>query len=185
VNPVLAWAVVLVTAVSAVNLLLVVLATRRLNALRAALGPLVGRAARPPLEVGRSAPAFTATAVDGEPVSRTTLAGADPTVLALFTTDCPACESELAAFVRYAATLPGRRQAVAVVRVHRPEAAVDELVSRLTPVARVVVEPPKPAVVSAAFGTVRYPMFYAFDRDAVAVAVSPTVASLPAPSVAG
>ncbi|GAA2230085.1 hypothetical protein GCM10010232_15480 [Streptomyces amakusaensis] len=96
----------------------------------------------PAIPVGGSVADFAATTVDGEPLSGAMFA--QDTLVAFFSPGCGPCEEKLPAFVSYARSADGagspEDRPVAVVVGDRDAAA--GFVSRLSPVARVVVEDP-------------------------------------------
>ncbi|MBL6277301.1 redoxin domain-containing protein [Micromonospora fiedleri] len=115
------------------------------------------------LTAGATIGDFTATTVDGTPVSRAGLRG--ETLVAFLSPSCPACAESLPGFVARAEAIPGgRAQALAVV-LGAGEAAT-QLCERLTPVARVVNEPER-GPVARAFGVDGYPAFGLLSDDTV------------------
>ncbi|MDG4796068.1 MauE/DoxX family redox-associated membrane protein [Micromonospora sp. WMMD1082] len=115
------------------------------------------------LTAGATVGDFTATTVDGVPVSRAALRG--ETLVAFLSPSCPACAESLPGFLARAEALPGgREQALAVVLGAGPDAG--QLCERLTPVARVVNEPER-GPVARAFGVDGYPAFGLLAGDTV------------------
>ena len=161
---------VLIAAVSVVgvlgllNLLLVLAVVRRLREYgekwaRAGLDRLTERMLAP--EVGSHVADFTATATDGAEVS---LRGEDAPLLAgFFSAGCLSCRAELAGFVDYAGALPGGRERSLAVISGSVEQGAD-IIEAVQAVARVIVEPPDGAVVSA-FGVRTSPTFVLLGQD--------------------
>src|SRR5690349_16879229 len=131
--------VVLVRLLSVLNLALVVGILRR-------LAELQGRIREPDtmLGVGQVVDDFLTTTVDDAPVSRDLLA--DGTLVGFFDPTCELCHEHLPLFVTEAAAHGGPERALAVVR-EGDEAA--EMVSALSPAARVVLEPRRGPVARA------------------------------------
>ncbi|MFF3920224.1 TlpA disulfide reductase family protein [Streptomyces sp. NPDC001393] len=103
---------------------------------------LLGRAggpggAPPVIAVGSPVTDFVTVTLDGEQVRRDLLT--DPTLVAFFSPTCEPCKAKLPRFVEYAAAMPHGRASVLAVVVGEADQAED-FVSRLAPVARVVVE---------------------------------------------
>ncbi len=133
---VLTAAVVLFAALCLLNLLLTVGVVKRLREHTEILAPIRQQAG---IRTGDEVGEFRALSVDGEPLDRDSLA--DDSVVAFFAPDCPPCKELLPEFVRLAeGDEHGRERRVAVVIGSGP--ACDDLVARLRPVARVVVEEP-------------------------------------------
>jgi hypothetical protein len=133
-------ATVLVGFVSVVNLILTIGVIRRLrehtkqlvNVGRASFDDDV-RALRVGAEVGE----FSATTVDGLPISRETFV--TRTAVTFLTPGCEPCVEKLPGFVEYARRAPGGRDQVLAVVVGDAEEAAD-MVADLSDVALVVVE---------------------------------------------
>jgi hypothetical protein len=176
----LAAAVVLVGAVSAVNLVLVLAVVRRL---REAPGPAQSRgpAPRPVLPPGaRPGPSQTVTD-DGEPVGSESLAGC---LVGFFTPQCSLCHERLPEFVAYAHRVGLRRAAVLAVLVGEPEQTT-ALWDNLAPIARIVHEPHGGGPLYRAFAVTGLPAFCLLDTDGVIVASGTDLAAFPAIAVAG
>lgn len=150
----LSAAMVVVGALCLLNLVLALGIIRRLRELSALLAaPPDHGEPLPILGPGEVVGPFDATTSDGEPLSRDALA--EPTLVAFFSPDCFACQEQLPGFLDYAGRAVERRQALAVVVAPEPAA---ELVATLTPVARVVSEPPD-GPVARAFGVQGTPAY--------------------------
>ncbi|WP_432120003.1 TlpA family protein disulfide reductase [Streptomyces sp. bgisy032] len=131
-------AVVLVGMLCAVDLLLTMGVIRRLRE----YGP-DGPARAPsrgmtPLRPGEELPAFTAVAVDGARVGRSSLP--DGALIAFLSPNCEPCRAKLPELVAHAAADPGGRERTIAVVVGEPKEC-EGFVRELSPVARVVVEP--------------------------------------------
>ncbi|GAB1646592.1 TlpA disulfide reductase family protein [Krasilnikovia sp. MM14-A1259] len=138
-------AVMVVGALCALDLVLTLGVVKRLREhteLLAAGGP-VGPST---LGVGAEVGAFSARTVDGQPLSPQRLSG--ETLVAFFSPTCEPCKAKMPTFVAYARTEPGGREQVLAVVVGEA-ATADAFVTELSPVARVVVEPPGGALASA------------------------------------
>ncbi|QYC45876.1 hypothetical protein Nocox_41675 [Nonomuraea coxensis DSM 45129] len=159
-------ALVLVGLLGALNLMLAVGVVRRLREHSAELAALrSGGAAADAgalssfgevaLRDGSPVGAFTAVAVDGEPVTLGTFG--DRPLVGFFSPGCTPCEEQLPAFVEFAADRPGGRGTRLAVVVGAGEETA-ETVERLSPVATVVVEPDG-GPVQQAFGVTGFPAF--------------------------
>jgi hypothetical protein len=104
------------------------------------------------LPVGSTVGEFAARTTDGEYVSRQSLSG--ETVVAFFSPGCAPCEELLPRFVDH--VVDARNDVLAVIV--GPEAEAAEMVTRLRPVAPVVLEGPNSGQVSAAFGVGGFPV---------------------------
>ncbi|MEU6024939.1 MauE/DoxX family redox-associated membrane protein [Micromonospora sp. NPDC047134] len=113
------------------------------------------------LTAGATVGDFTATTVDGTPVSRAGLRG--ETLVGFLSPSCPACAESLPGFVARAEAIP-REQTLAVV-LGTGEAAT-QLCERLAPVAQVINEPER-GPVARAFGVDGYPAFGLLSGDTV------------------
>ncbi|GAA3134810.1 TlpA family protein disulfide reductase [Streptomyces echinatus] len=91
-----------------------------------------------PLRPGEELPDFTAVAVDGALVGRSSLP--DGALIAFLAPNCAPCRAKLPELVAYAAAEPGGRDRMLAVVVGAPEEC-ERFVRELSPVARVVVEP--------------------------------------------
>ncbi|MBB5869987.1 hypothetical protein F4553_003366 [Allocatelliglobosispora scoriae] len=116
----------------------------------------------------------TATATDGTTVA---IGSADALVLGFFTTDCETCHERLPEFVAYAKDFPPGRDGITAVVVGAPE-EVWEMVDRLEPVARVIVEPEFGAV-QTAVGVRGFPALCLIGPDGTIVTAGVRISSLP------
>jgi hypothetical protein len=180
--PFLVAAVVVVTLLTLLNLILTFGVIRRLREHTTLLSRppyLLAGDAEPMLPVGATVPQFVATATDGMPVSRGRRSG--DTLVGFFSPGCRACDELLADFVGYATSMPGgSANVIAVVEALPGEEA--EVVARLTPVARVVVERPGTAGLVTAFGVAHFPAVCVLDADGRVSASGRTLAALPVPA---
>ncbi|WP_067484359.1 redoxin domain-containing protein [Actinomadura hibisca] len=163
---------VLVAALTALNLVLTLAVTRRWRA-RVSAPPadhLHGPGAEPDLGIapGHRMPEFTATAADGAIVTRDDLAGR-PALVGFLSLDCSACDASVPEFAEHARRVRdgGGRVLATVVGI---DAADSELVARLADVADHVVPEFLDAPVSNAFGALLYPGFAHYGPDGVATA---------------
>jgi thiol-disulfide isomerase/thioredoxin len=125
-------------------------------------------------EPGTAVDPFTATDVDGVALSLADLA--EPTLVAFFTPNCPACEEKLPQFLAFAASFPGgRARTLAVVA---GESGGVKYRTALAEVAAVVVERER-GPVQKAFGATAFPTFLVV-VDGVVVSSTHDVADLPA-----
>lgn len=123
---------------------------------------------------------FTATTVDGEPVSRDLLA--DTTLVGFFSPSCVSCRQGLGQFVEYARAHPGGRdQALAVVIAHDDSAAAP-MIAELADVVRVVRDGDG-GPVQKAFGVQGLPAFGLIKSDGVVVASGRDLSTLPVAAV--
>jgi hypothetical protein len=178
----LAAAVVLVGAVSAVNLVLVLAVVRRLREGAGEPGPghPRGPAPRPVLPPGARPGPFQTATDDGEPVGSEPLAGC---LVGFFTPQCPLCHERLPDFVAYARRAGLRRTAVLAVLVGEPEQTA-ALRDDLAPVARIVHEPHGGGPLYRAFAVTGLPAYCLLDADGVIVASGTDLAGFPAVAVA-
>lgn len=157
--PYLVAAVVLVGVLCLLDLVLTVGVIQRLRQHTELLNNLqAGAAVGMPdvmLPAGAEVGEFATTTTDGDPVSRELLSG--QTLVGFFSPDCQPCKEKLPRFIEAAPGVPGGRQQVLAVVVASPEEAA-ETTARLSPVARVVVEPHDGPVTSA-FGATGFPAF--------------------------
>ncbi|MEV7806795.1 TlpA disulfide reductase family protein [Microbispora sp. NPDC088329] len=153
--PFLIALVVLVGVLCVLDLLLTLGVIRRLRVHGEMLAARPAAQPEPMLAAGGTARPFSAVTVDGVPLSDTSLA--DPTLLGVFSTGCPACVERLPLFVERARAFPGGRDHVVAVVVG-PEDAAAEDVRELRPVAHVVVEDHGGAV-ARAFRVTGFPSF--------------------------
>jgi len=172
---VLTAAVVLVGALCLVDLLLTFGVIRRLReccgAVQSGAAGAPGAAQLP--VVGRRVDEFAATTVDGTPVSPDALAPG--TVVVFVAPACKDCRAQLPDLIRWAGT-QDRQQILVVVDARTPD-RIDDLVDRLNPVARVVVEG-LDAPVMTAFGVNTFPAACVVTAGIV-VASSPDFSRLP------
>ncbi|MFI7125156.1 TlpA disulfide reductase family protein [Nonomuraea sp. NPDC050153] len=170
--PYLVAAVVVVGLLCLVDLVLTLAVIRRLrvHTLRLAeLAPARAPLVRPGTTLGD----FSATAVDGETVSRAFFSG--PSVVAVFSTECASCHERLPEFTSYLAdTRPERVLAVVTGDPDEARRFTGELTA-----ATVVVEP-MGGPVSRALQVSQFPSFYLVDGDAVVVAADTAPGRLPA-----
>lgn len=180
--PFLMAAVVLVGAVCLLNLLLTFGVIRRLRLHTAQLEKL-GSGGEGLVDDAMPSPGdtvgkFTATTVDGEPVSLDRLVG--QTLIAFFAQGCDVCEETIPAFVDYAQSFPGgRRQVLAVVSGVAAE--VTEMINDLDPVARVVVEE-HTGPVTEAFAMRAFPVFCLVDSTGTVLGAEIALALLQVPT---
>jgi AhpC/TSA family protein len=177
-------AVVLVGLLCLLDLLLTVGVIQRLRQHTELLNKLQAGAAGGPapevmLPAGSEVGEFAATTTDGDPVSRELLAGR--TLVGFFSPGCQPCKEKLPGFVAAAPGVAGGRQQVLAVVVGGQEEDA-EVTARLTPVARVVVEPPD-GPVAGAFGATGFPAFALLDAHRV-VASGWELEALPVPTKA-
>lgn len=157
-------ALVLLSVVTALNLLLMLGVIRRLRTHTAMLAAGGGSVASPGLiPAGERVGGFTATTVDGEPVSRDVLTG--DTVVAFMKPGCPPCEENLPAFLQLARDTPGgRHRVLAVVAGTAAEAA--PMVAQLGPVSQVLFDP-EDGPMARAFEVSGYPVYYVIGETGV------------------
>lgn len=170
---------VLVAALTALNLVLTAAAVRRWRA-----GPAAPQGtghhqhdrvhpdAEPELGIapGDRMPAFSATAADGATVTADTLAGR-PALIAFLSLDCPGCDDSVPEFAEHARHVrdAGGRVLATVVGI---DAAGSELATRLAGIADHVVPEFLDAPLGTAFGVRLYPGFARYGPDGVATAAS-------------
>jgi hypothetical protein len=152
-------AVVLLAALTVLNLILVLGVVRRLRTFETAHGapsafpPVLSRA------VGERIDDFGASTVDERGLSRGALSGR--TLFGFFSTDCSACHERLGDFRSAAARHTGDAVAVVV----REGSAPEPLLAGLTGVAVVVEDPDGP--VARAFGVRGFPAFVLVNEDGI------------------
>jgi len=147
-------AVLLLTALTLFNLVVVLGVVRRLRAYENRLGDM---AEPPPVSsatVGEPVPDFTVSTVDGKVVDRASLTG--QTLVGFFSPDCPACHERLGDFRAVALRHPGDVLAVVVDDGGDATPLVGAL-SGTSGVAVVVEDPEGPVV--RAFGVRGFPAF--------------------------
>ncbi|MDR8411704.1 redoxin domain-containing protein [Nonomuraea sp. 3-1Str] len=168
---------VLVAALTAVNLVLTVAVTRRWRARMSAPpsphhhGPAsVHREPELGIAPGDRMPDFTATTADGATVTRAELAGR-PALIAFLSLDCASCDDSVPEFGEHARRVrdAGGQVLATVVGV---DAAGSELAARLVGVADHVVPEFLDAPVGTVFGARFYPGFALYGPDGVATAAS-------------
>jgi hypothetical protein len=157
--------VVLSTAVTLFNLLLVYGVIRRLRLHTEQIAELVLTAPRsePIIDVGSRPDEFSANTVDDVSVTTAQLAGG---LVAFFSPTCGVCEEWIPRFVETASTLPGGRPSVLAVVASARASDADDLVSRLRDVAMVVVEADK-GPLATAFAVRGYPAMCRLDDNGV------------------
>jgi peroxiredoxin len=167
-------AVVLVGALSLINLLLTFGVIRRM---REDATYRVTRVMPPPeaiTAVGRAPESFEATTTDGSPFATGSLT--DWTVVAFFAADCPTCTEKLPQFVEDARPLRGSDRSVVAV-VGADEGTGDAMVSMLEGAAQVVLEPVD-GPVAKAFRVRQLPMMCLLNPAGVVVATGYDIGSL-------
>lgn len=160
-------ALALVGLLAATNLLLTFGVIRRLRAHTAELanigkqggGAWADVAASP----GATVTPFTATDDAGTPVGAEILTGRR--LVGFFSPDCEPCKERLPEFLHVAAQRPGGRDEVLAVIV-ASQAQAGDLLGRLSPVSRVVVESEQ-GEVQQAFGVKGFPAFLLIDDGSV------------------
>ncbi|GGX36440.1 TlpA family protein disulfide reductase [Streptomyces lomondensis] len=131
-------AVVLVGILCVLDLLLTIGVIKKLREYGPAGPAMEPGGGMTPLRPGEELPAFTAVAVDGAVVSRSSLP--DGALIAFLAPHCEPCRAKLPELIAYAAAEPGGRNRTLAVVVGEPEEC-ERFVRELSPVARVVVEP--------------------------------------------
>ncbi|GAA3392755.1 TlpA family protein disulfide reductase [Cryptosporangium minutisporangium] len=176
--PYLVAAVLALGVLGLLNLLLTVGVVRRLRQLAAAPGALPPglHGAMPP--VGSTVADFSTTTVDGMTVSRHDLD--DGTLVGFFSPGCDPCVAAVPTFATAARTFPGGASRVIAVVAGTGEAGA-AMVGELTPVARVVVEPPGAPGMASAFGVTTFPTATLVDADGRIRWSGPDAAALPVP----
>ncbi len=173
---VLIAAVVLVAVLLALDLVLTFGVIKRLRAHVDLIGKALegrGTAPRPMLAAGETAGDFVASAVDDGTVTRS--AFTERTLVGFFAVGCGTCTEKMPEFTGYAGNF-ARDRVLAVVQGDGDEAA--EYVGRLTPFARVVVEPFN-GPVSRAFAVKGTPAMAVVDTGGRVVASGLSVDDLP------
>ncbi|MEV6522567.1 hypothetical protein AB0M43_11530 [Longispora sp. NPDC051575] len=132
--PLLISLVALLTVLVLLNLTLAIGLVRRLRDHDQRLATLEQGAPEPMLPLGERIDAFTAVTVDGEELTRETLA--EGTMVGFFDPQCETCHSHLPLFAAEAA----RRGPGLALGVVREDDESHEMVAVLAPAARVVVE---------------------------------------------
>jgi thiol-disulfide isomerase/thioredoxin len=177
--PYLVAAVVAVGLLGLVNLMLLTAVLRRLRTQASDHHPSPFE--QPMARVGTRVDDFAVSTVDGTAWSRESLTG--DTLVGFFSPGCPACEDLLPEFVAYAERFPGGADQVVAVVEALPEDA-GRYVSRLSPVARVVTDPPSRAVVAPAFAVRAFPGVVMVDATGLITAGGSDIGALPVPAPA-
>jgi thiol-disulfide isomerase/thioredoxin len=175
--PYLVAAMVMLGILGLLNLALTVGVIRRLK--EQAADPLTHRKhALPPSlpPAGTVVADFTVTTMDGTSLSREELAG--ETLVGFFSPGCEACEELLPEFAAYAASFPGGVDRVVAVVESMAEDAT-RYVDALSPVARVVADPPGRGILVPAFSVKAFPGVAVIDADGRIVASGGDIAALP------
>ncbi len=159
---------VVLTAVSLVNLLLLLGLIRRINDLaRRPVAPAPASVEQPMLPAGHRLPDFRATALDGTEVTTQELV-----LVGFLSQGCRQCQQAMPKFLKAAQTAPGGRTRVLVVvtgdaTAAQPEDSAKAHLAKLSEVAQVVIEP-RNGPVSAAFKVEGFPTFYRLHSGAIA-----------------
>ena len=173
--PYLVAAIVVVGLLGLLNLMLTIAVARRLRSADQH-GPRA--TAEPMAPVGTRVEDFTVPTVDGAEWSRDSLSG--ETLVGFFSPGCPACEELVPEFFEYASGFPGGPdQVIAVVEAMVEDAG--RYVSLLSPVARVVADPPGRGVVVPAFAVRAFPGVVVVDATGTITASGGGIAALPVP----
>lgn len=150
-------AVTTIAVLCLVNIALTFGVIRRLGELAAVGGGGCGDDGPPvTLQPGAAVGDFSATTVDGKPLSRADLRGA--TLVGFLAPGCPRCEDGLPAFIARAESVTGGRDHVLAVVLGDREAG-RRVWDRLAPVARVVAEAEERGPLVRAFGVDSLPAF--------------------------
>ncbi|GAA3614188.1 hypothetical protein GCM10022419_119160 [Nonomuraea rosea] len=180
---VLIAAVVVVGVLGGLNLLLMLAVLRRLREYdeKWAGAGMDNRAERRLLpEPGTRIADFTATTLDGTEIALRDPAGVSgaegPLLVAFFAPDCLACHEELPRLVDHAATSPGGRERNLVVISGSADDAAD-IVEAVSPLARVVIEPPEGPLMTA-FNVRRWPLYVLLGQDGTIQAGAGGIATL-------
>lgn len=179
---VLVAVVVIVGAIAVLNLLLTFGVIRRLrehNDLLAG-GASVGRGVPTMVGVGESVAPFTASAVDGSPVSSARYTR--PSLVGVFGAGCQTCEEKLPIFVSNAAAFPGGREAVLAVVIAADDGEGAPYVDALAKVAVVIREDDHHGPASTALGVTGFPAFALLDANGVVLASAADPSRLPSPA---
>ncbi|MGI5241090.1 TlpA disulfide reductase family protein [Dactylosporangium sp. CA-139066] len=169
-------ALVLVGAVSAVNLVLVMGILQRLRQTAAAPRPRGQQSPPTLLPAGKMPAPFDAVTDEGEPVSRESVLGG---LVGFFTPQCGACRERMPDFLAYAVRGGFDRSQVLAVLIGEPD-EVTEMRAELAPVARIVREPHGGAAVHKAFEVYGLPAYCLLDRDGAVVASGSEMIDFPA-----
>lgn len=165
--PVVWAAIAIVGVICVLNLLLTVAVVRRLREHT----ELINRGSVPssgPAEITRAAGTrageFRVVTDDDRVLTRDDLRSG--MLVAFFSPQCPACEEQKPAFLRYAAGLPGGRDDVIAVLLGPPEELAG-LREELSGLAQIVIEANVDGELSTAFGLRGYPAFCLMGQDGV------------------
>jgi hypothetical protein len=124
---------------------------------------------------GESPTDFAATTLDGEPLTRQSVAGS---FVAFLTPFCETCEERVADVLGYSESLRlGREDVLAVLIGTEEETA--ELAGKLRGVARLAVESPAGGPIGTAFSVVGYPALALLDTDGSVIASGADLRSFP------
>ncbi|QIS15136.1 redoxin domain-containing protein [Nocardia arthritidis] len=167
--------VVVLSIITALNLLVTYGLVRRIRVHSDLLEELVGATTARALPVGTPIPAFTTHAIDGSRLADTDLR--HPAAIALFAVDCPHCRTNLPDFIAYIQGAGYARDHVLAMVTTRD--ATDPMVEMLTPTTTLVCEPNSEGAVATAFGIQAYPTFYLTDDNGVITAATHAVRQLP------
>ncbi|WP_426505662.1 TlpA family protein disulfide reductase [Dactylosporangium sp. McL0621] len=171
-------AVVLIGAVSVLNLVLMLGVVKRLRGAEAEAPGLVGEPGpRPVLPPGERPEPFSVTSREGvlfEP------AGGTGRLVGFFTPHCNLCHDRMPKFLKYARGAGLDRDQVFAVLVGSPEETA-ALAAELAPVAGVVDEPDGGGSVYEAFGVRGLPAMYLLDADGVILSSGTDLAGFPDP----
>ncbi|TDD53749.1 hypothetical protein E1263_27700 [Kribbella antibiotica] len=163
---------VVLTAVSLVNLLLLLGVIRRVNDL--ARRPVATGAASAPapveapmLPAGHRLPDFRAIALDGAEVT-----GQELVLVGFLSQGCRQCQQAMPSLLKAAQTAPGGRARVLIVVVGdasaaQPQDSAKAHLAKLSEVAQIVVEP-RNGPLSSAFKVEGFPTFYRLHSGAIA-----------------
>jgi hypothetical protein len=174
-------AVVLVGAISVLNLVLMFGVIQRLRDLASA--PSTSGRSVPPtlLQAGAVPGPFEAVTDEGEPVTLKSVMGG---MVGFFTPQCGACRERLPDFVAYATQGGYDRGQVLAVLLGDPE-EVAAMRAELAPVARIVREPHGGADVHRAFAVYGLPAYCLLDGNGVVVASGADLIDFPALASSG
>lgn len=173
--PLLSAAVVLVGVLCLFDLVLTLGVVRRLRDHTERLSAMLAAPEETALaKPGDDVKPFTTTTVDGEAISDADFT--DPTLVAVFSPDCPACETQVAPFVDYARTFPGGAERTVVVIAS--ETAGGRYRREVDGLGRIVTEAELRGPVQKALSTRGYPAFFVVVDGRVAQS-SHAVADLP------
>jgi len=165
---------IVLSAITAFNFVLVLAMARRLRRLAAELAQRSQRRQYPPLPVGAQVPPFALVATTGARFSTTELVG-EPSVVGFFASQCRSCREQVPDFLATVAALPDPGQSLAVI-VGDAQAGSD-LVAALQPTVRVVVEAEQRGL-AALLHVSTFPAFYQLDKDRKVVDTGHSVKSL-------